>query len=52
MGEGDDYEVFTQMNCMSALRVKREHNRKYRCQLVDEKEIYVDYTPGRSGRRT
>ncbi|KAM8725567.1 uncharacterized protein AB9X84_002334 [Acanthopagrus schlegelii] len=50
LGEGEGYKFHGQKNCVSSLTVKRQsgHNRRYTCQLVDEKnnvEIEADYTP-------
>ena len=49
-GEGVGYEFIGQTNCVSVLTVKRQsgHNRRYTCQLVDERnnvQIEADYTP-------
>ncbi|XP_073349245.1 uncharacterized protein [Pagrus major] len=50
LGEGEGYKFLGQKNCVSSLTVKRQsgHNRRYTCQLVDEKnnvKIEADYTP-------
>lgn len=54
LGEGEGYKFHGQKNCVSSLTVKLQsgHNRRYTCQLVDEKnnvEIEADYTPVLTG---
>uniref|UniRef100_UPI003AAE1BF6 uncharacterized protein n=1 Tax=Centroberyx gerrardi TaxID=166262 RepID=UPI003AAE1BF6 len=53
--EGDGYEVNRQSNCISVLTVRSQNNRKYRCQLTDDKGkvvICVDYPPAFSDAQT
>ena len=50
LGEGVGYEFNRQTNCVSVLTVKRQsgHNRRYTCQVVDERNIVqveAHYTP-------
>lgn len=54
LGEGEGYKFHGQKNCVSSLTVKLQsgHNRRYTCQLVDEKNnvgTEADYTPVLTG---